>query len=306
MKSKNIIILAAIFCCLLWSSAFAGIKIGLQYTTPMRFAGLRFMIAGLLMMPFCTQKRNYFKIVRKNWKFLLFLALWQTTIYYSVFYWGVQRVEGALCAIIVGSSPLFVAITSHFFLSNDRMTLPKLLTVISGLGGVTLVAIGRNLGNPNAHVQLSGIVLLLIAVIMGSFNNLLIVKDKNNIPPLILSSFITFVGGLGIWLVSIPLEGIPHVMHFPSQYYLALSWLSFVSAAAISIWTKILKRPGIIVSELNFWKFLIPVSGAVLAWLILPDEYPNWITIIGILIIGTSLILLNLYNRGFFSRSRKS
>lgn len=32
----------AILACLLWSTAFVGIKIGLEYTTPMQFAGTRF------------------------------------------------------------------------------------------------------------------------------------------------------------------------------------------------------------------------------------------------------------------------
>lgn len=304
MTSKNYIIFWAIFCCLLWSSAFAGIKIGLEYTTPMRFAGVRFMIAGLLTVPFCSQLKNYFKIVRKSWKFLLFLAFIQTTLHYALFYMGVIRVEGALAAITIGASPLFVAITSHFFMENDRMSWPKVITIVGGLAGVSLVAFGRQTGGDH-NVQLVGVLLLLITNIAGSFNNILVVREKDNIPPLIISSFSMFVGGLGIWLFSIPMEGIPHFTIHPQPYYVALAWLSFVSAAGVSIWTKLLKRPGIVVSELNFWKFLIPVSGAILSWTFLPDEHVNLISIVGIVIIGSSLILLNLYNRGFFSKSKK-
>ena len=158
------------------------------------------------------------------------------------------------------------------------------------------------MGSDNANIQLFGIALLLITNIAGSFNNILIVKEKNNIPPLVISSFSMFVGGVGIFLLSIPMEGIIDLDIRPREYYVALAWLSFVSAAGVSIWTKLLKRPGIVVSELNFWKFLIPVSGAILAWTFLPDESPNLVSIVGILVIGSSLILLNLYNRGFFNR----
>lgn len=301
MKSKNYIIFWAIFCCLLWSSAFAGIKVGLEYTTPLRFAGVRFMIAGLLTVPFCSQLKNYFKIVRKSWKFLFFLAFIQTTLHYSLFYLGVMRVEGALAAIVIGASPLFVAITSHFYMNNDKMNWPKTLTIIGGLAGISLVAFGRQTDGDH-NVQLIGVLFLLITNIAGSFNNILIVREKDNIPPLIISSFSMFVGGVGIWLFSIPMEGIPKFVVYPSSYYVALAWLSFVSAAGVSIWTKLLKRPGIVVSELNFWKFLVPVSGAILSWTFLPAESVNLISIVGILIIGSSLILLNLYNRGIFSK----
>lgn len=300
--SKNSIILWAIFCCLLWSSAFAGIKIGLQYSEPLRFAGIRFMIAGLLTVPFCSDLKNYFKYVRKSWKFLLFLAFLQTTLHYGLFYLGVQRVEGALAAIVIGSTPLFVAITTHFTMANDKMSWPKVFTIIAGLSGVTLVALGRSLGQENANVQLIGVLMLLITNIAGSFNNILVVKEKDNIPPLIISSFSMLIGGLGIFLFSIPMEGMIDFEPRPREYFIALAWLSLVSAAGVSIWTKLLKKPGIVISELNFWKFLIPVSGAILSWSILPDESPNWISVIGILVIGTSLILLNLYNRGYFKK----
>lgn len=304
MKQKNIIIFWAIFCCFLWSSAFAGIKIGLEYSSPMRFAGIRFMIAGLLTVPFCSQLKSYFKFVRKSWKFLLFIAFLQTTLHYSLFYLGVSRVEGALAAIIIGSSPLFVAITSHYTMDNDKMSWAKVITIIAGLSGVTFVALGRSMGSENANIQLFGIALLLITNIAGSFNNILIVKEKNNIPPLVISSFSMFVGGVGIFLISIPMEGIINFKIRPQEYYVALAWLSFVSAAGVSIWTKLLKRPGIVVSELNFWKFLIPVSGAILAWTFLPNESPNIVSIVGILVIGSSLILLNLYNRSFFRKKQ--
>lgn len=302
MKSKNYIAFWAIFCCLLWSSAFVGIKVGLEYTTPLRYAGIRFMIAGLMTVPFCSQLKNYFKIVRKSWKFLLFLAFIQTTVHYGLFYLGVVRVEGALAAIVIGASPLFVAITSHFYMSNDRMSWPKVMTILSGLAGVSLVAFGRN--GAEGNVQLVGVLILLATNIIGSFNNILVVKEKDNIPPLIISSFSMFVGGFGIWLFSIPMEGIPVPTIHPAPYYYALAWLSFLSAAAVSIWTILLKNPGVVVSELNFWKFLVPVSGAILAWTFLPGESANTISIIGMVIIGSSLILLNLYNRGVFTKSK--
>lgn len=302
MTSKNSIIFWAVFCCLLWSSAFAGIKIGLQYSSPMRFAGIRFIIAGLLTVPFCSQKKHYFKFVRQSWKFLLFLALLQTTFHYSFFYMGLQRVEGALAAIVIGSIPLFVAIITHFTMYNDKMSWPKAITIFVGISGVIFVALGRTLGQDNSNFQLLGVLMLLMTNVSGALNNILIVKEKNNIPPLIISSFSMFVGGVGIFLISIPMEGLIDFNIRPTDYYVALAWLCFVSAAGVSIWTTLLKRPGIVVSELNFWKFLVPVSGAILAWIFLPNESPNLISIVGILIIGSTLVLLNLYNRGFFKK----
>jgi drug/metabolite transporter (DMT)-like permease len=55
LKSKGNTILRAIIACLLWSTAYAGIKIGLQYDTPFHFAGVRFLISGLIILPFTVK-----------------------------------------------------------------------------------------------------------------------------------------------------------------------------------------------------------------------------------------------------------
>ncbi|MBE0653659.1 MAG: hypothetical protein IH594_07660, partial [Bacteroidales bacterium] len=98
------------------------------------------------------------------------------------------------------------------------------------------------------------------------------------------------------FLFSIPIEGFVFELK-PAIYYGALAWLSFLSAAAISIWYGLLKRPGVKVSDLNFWKFLIPVTGAMLAWLVIPGEQPSLIAIAGMSVTALSLVLLNIHRR---------
>jgi drug/metabolite transporter (DMT)-like permease len=50
LKSKGNTTFWAIIACLLWSTAYAGIKIGLQYDTPFHFAGVRFIISGMIII----------------------------------------------------------------------------------------------------------------------------------------------------------------------------------------------------------------------------------------------------------------
>ena len=79
----------------------------------------------------------------------------------------------------------------------------------------------------------------------------------------------------------------------PLRFYQALVWLSLISAIAFSIWFYLLKLPQLKVSELNVWKFVIPMSGAILSWIILPNESPNIIIIAGMLCVVASIILFN-------------
>jgi drug/metabolite transporter (DMT)-like permease len=155
------------------------------------------------------------------------------------------------------------------------------------------VSLSRNPASVTGHIALAGLLLLVSNNILSGFTNVLIAREKGLIPPLVISSSSMTIGGGALYLVSIPLEGI-HPAPKPAEYYIALVWLSLLSAVAISIWTVLLKRPGTRVSDLNFWKFLIPLFGALLSWILLPGEKPQLFTLLGMVIIAVSLILLNL------------
>lgn len=286
----------AIIACLLWSSAFVGIKIGLPYTTPLQFAGIRFFISGLLVLPVALYfSRDYLAVLRSNAKFLLFLGMLQTFLQYALFYTGINMVPGAVGAIVIGSGPLFIAIVVHFFIPGDQMNLKKTLIILFGFSGIVLVSIGKN--DAAGHsVRLLGILILVGNNIISGFTNVIIAMEKKKIPPLVLSSSSMIFGGLLLFLFSIPVEGF-HFSPKPMPYYLSLGWLSILSAVAISIWVILLKKPEVVVSELNMWRFLIPVAGAILAWTILPDESPDWVSAGGMIITGAALILISRYSK---------
>jgi drug/metabolite transporter (DMT)-like permease len=294
-RINNIIL--AIISCLLWSSAFAGVKIGLQYTTPLQFAGIRFFISGLLVLPLAIRiNPGYFRILRGHLKMILLLAFLQTFLQYAMFYTGINMIPGAVAAIVIGSQPFFIAIVAHFLMPGDRIDLTKMIIILFGIMGVVLVSLGKDPGSLTGKIAVAGILLMVAINILSGFTNVLVASEKGMIPPLVISSASMIIGGSSLFLFSIPLEGL-QLDPKPAPYYLSLAWLSILSAVAISIWITLLKRPGIKVSDLNLWKFLIPLSGAILSWILLPGEKPEAVSIAGMIIIALSLIIMNVVNR---------
>ncbi len=285
----------AILACFLWSTAFAGIKVGLEFTEPLNFAGIRFFLAGVLIMPMAGSIKSYFEQVKNNFLFILKISFFQTFTLYTLFYTGISMVPGALAAIVVGASPLFASIMAHYLLHNDKMSWMKTFSISFGLVGVVIIALSRGKFSFNEGQEFWGLVILILANISGNFGNILVARDRKIISPLVLTSSQIMIGGFLIFLLSIPLEGFELRM-YPLKYYASLGWLSFLSAGAFSIWFTLLKRPGTKVSYLNIWKFIIPVFGAMLSWMIIPDEQPEFPVIIGMVVISVSLITLNLGN----------
>ncbi len=286
----------AIVACLLWSTAFAGIKIGLEYTTPLQFAGIRFFLAGLLIIPLTKNLRNFINAIKTNFWLIIRVSLFQTIILYSLFYWGLSLVPGAIAAILIGSQPLFAALVASMMQKNDKLSARKLFTISLGIGGIFLIAYHKGWGTNNGLQQVLGMAILILANISSGIGNVFVAKQKGKISATILSAWQMSIGGLVLFLFSLffePFSG----FHKPLTYFISLGWLSFISAAAFTIWFTLLQRPNVLVSDLNIWKFIIPILGAILSWILLPGEQPELIPIIGMIIIGASLILYSLSNK---------
>jgi len=294
----NSTIALAILACLLWSTAFAGVKIGLRYATPLSFAGQRFMLAGLMLAPFWWGRGAAGRLLRRHLKTVLLVAFFQTFLLYGLFYPGMTLVSGALAAIIVGASPLVAAIVAHFSMDNDAMTLPKTLSLGIGMGGVVLISVSRlPWVAPTGWAEFVGIMLLLASTFASIYGNILVARERHSLDPTMLNSMQLFIGGLVLFGVSLPVEGAPNLA-LPLEYYAVLLWLAALSAIAFSLWFALLKRPGVVVSQLNLWKFIIPVCGALFSWLVLPDESPRLVPVLGMLCIAGAIVLYHFAGRG--------
>lgn len=289
----------AILACLLWGSAFAGAKIGFEYAEPIYLSGLRFTLAGLLLVPVMWAKGVNLTSAFRHWRFMLLFAFMQTYLQYGLFFMGLDKVPGATAAIIIGGGPLFVAVMAHLTLSNDKMTLRKIIAILLGISGVVFISLAKGQFTTDNPSFYPGVGLLLLSNLVGGYTNIMVVKKKQyNISPIALTSFANFSGGLMLLLTSLIVEK-PEIKVFPFEFYAALLWLALIPAAGFSIWYSLLQRPGVKVSELNMWKFVVPVSGCVLSWLLLPGEYPDIPSIIGIVIITIALQILQLPDRYF-------
>lgn len=290
MNSKGNTIFWAIIACLLWSTAYAGIKLGLQFDTPFHFAGIRFIISGLMILPFTVRPSVYLAMIRNNWKVVAWVTTLQIVINYSLFYQGLNLVPGALGAIVYGAQPLIIALVAAVLNKDDKLTKNKIITIVFGISGVIFISFGRQAFKFGTGLEILGVFLLLTGNVATATSNVIISLKSKAINPFVLSSSSLFLGGVILYLISIPVETKP-LATLPLKYWMILLWLSFMAASAFSIWYKLLQRPGVKVSELNFWKFINPLTGAVLSWLLIPGEKPDWLTITGMVIITASLVI---------------
>ena len=286
MKLKHQIL--AISACIIWSAAFLLVKIGLRYMPPFLLSGSRFIIAGLMIFPFLYPYKKTFTEIAKN-KLLIFkTSLFQTIILYGLFFVAMQYVRGAQASIIIGSSPIISAIVAHIMQKNDKLTLTRFFSFLIGVVGVIVTTLSSKPWGPGGKGEFIGILLLLAGSVSSSIANVFVYENQKKLSPMILNSSQMFFGGIVLLCISLIIEPIPAEIP-PMNFWWGLIGLAFISAAGFSIWFYLLGYEK--VSNLNTWKFLIPVGGSILSWLFLSNESPDVYGITGIILVCSAILL---------------
>lgn len=287
--------LLAVFACLLWSSAFVTVKQALEYQTPLTLAGMRFVLAGLIQIPFCKHWLAPWRLLRKEFLTVLMVSLFHTVYLYACFFIALSWLPGAEGAITIGAGPLCAALVAHGLMHDDKLERRTLISILFGMGGIACISLASKPWNPVGFREVSGILLLLSGSVVSAIGNVVVAKRKGGLPPVALNSAQMLIGGLLLLLIARPFEGAP-TLALPAVFYGQLLWLATISAVAFAIWFHLLGR--IKVSKLNLWKFLIPLSGAVLSWIFLPDESPTLPSLVGMALIVVGIVIANREQHG--------
>ena len=127
LKKTWVVCLLAMVCCFLWGSAFPCIKTGYrmldiksgEYASQILFAGIRFALAGILVIVTNSIIRRKV-ILPKKPGYIFTLSIFQTSGQYLFFYIGMAHTTGVRSSIITGSG-VFLAIVVAAFISSGKI-----------------------------------------------------------------------------------------------------------------------------------------------------------------------------------------
>ena len=300
-KKKGL--LYAILASVLWAIVNPVIKTGLSYDmTPMNFAGLRFTSVGIILLAY-TWHKGMWEEVRKNSKLFTLLTLVNIFLGYAAFYIGVNLVDGAISSIIMGTTPFVNIILSHIMTKNDKLNKHKMISILISLVGLLMIIGVKSGGYSINGIGLIGIGLLFMNIIFQGYSAIKVAEYKANIDPVFLNAVQMFFGGFLLYVTGVAIEGYKQFIGKPIGFYLSLGTLVFVSVFAFSFWFIALQDKNTKVSEVNMCRLINPILGAILSWIMLPDEVPTFNTVAGMIIIVFSLVF---YFKGkeYFEKNR--
>ncbi|MFB6070739.1 MAG: DMT family transporter [Halanaeroarchaeum sp.] len=273
----------------IWGTAFVAIEIGLHYVPPLTFAGLRYLVAGALIVGYAALTTDY--VLPRNRRDLLpigVLAVFFIFGNHAFLYLGEQYVPGAVAAVVVSLSPVLTAVFASLLLGDDALGRVQLLGFLTGILGVAIVA--RPTPGSVQVGTLIGIGLVFVAAASFAMGAVLSHPIPTTIPltslqgwSMLLGSAMLLGGGAlrGESLASIALT--------PTAVA-SFAYLTFVSGAvAFLLYFSLLDRVG--PAHLNLVGYLEPVAASLAGWALLGDLVgPTTVFGFALIVLGFGLV----------------
>ncbi len=264
--------------CILWGSAFPVIKVGFSQLSiepgdtlfQVAFAGLRFTAAGIFLffyMIFERKKGHVLKPIPKKFPLgVLGLGIMQTTIQYSLFYVGLSQVAGVKASIIGGLGTILLAVISHYYYKNDKLTPARTIGILVGFSSVIWINLGKDF---SWSFSFGGEGLLLLTAISSASATIMAKELGKTYPPIYITALQMTFGGALLLLMGSPVLA-ELIGRFTLESGLLFFYAVLISAVGFALWFTLLQyqRAG----DMAVYRLIIPVAGATLSATFLPGE----------------------------------
>ncbi|WDU83310.1 EamA family transporter [Caloramator sp. Dgby_cultured_2] len=162
MKDDTKAILAFIAVCIVWGSTYLAIRIGVSEVQPFIFAGIRFTLAGSLMLLYAKIKTLEFPKSKRDVLNITIVGLFLLLGGHGLVVWTEQWVASSIASILVATVPLFIAIIELFVPNGSRLTLKGWIGLILGFIGVVFLTFTDS----SSAIDVKGAILLLLASLL--------------------------------------------------------------------------------------------------------------------------------------------
>src|SRR5436190_5639775 len=193
--------------CGIWGSTWLFIKLGLQDLPPLTFAGIRFLLASLILTAIILGRGVRWPRQRADWLLIAAVGLLQFTLNYGLVFWGEQRITSGLAAVLQSTFPAFGLIIAHLYLPEERITAMKTAGILLGIAGVAII-FSHQLTMAGSGA-LWGSVALVLSACCGSYGNVVVKAYGTQIDPFVLAAGQMICGFPPLLTLGIETEGNP-------------------------------------------------------------------------------------------------
>jgi drug/metabolite transporter (DMT)-like permease len=269
---------------IIWSSTWVAIKFGLEDSPPLLGAGLRFALAGLVLVAFAAASR---RPLRTDWVLAGILGVAPFAFAYGLVYWGEQHIPSGLAAVLFGVLPLYVGILAGIFLPEEPLRRRLFVGVLVAIGGLAL-AFAESVELGDDELALAGAAALALSPLGAAVGSVAQKLRAAGLDAVVLNGW-GMLGGGGLLLLASAVGESWGEFAWTPESLGSIVYLAIIGSAITFVGLTVLLRH-LTAQALSFLAMLLPF-GALMFGAVLYNETITWRALAGAALVATGLLI---------------
>jgi O-acetylserine/cysteine efflux transporter len=281
LGNRRYVVLAFALLVLFWGSAFSVVKVGLEYSPPMIFAGLRTLIGGLVILLVAVVWGGS-PHLRRDWPIFLLLAAFNVVFFFGFQTLAILYLPSGTAAVLEYLQPMLVGLLAWMIL-GESLSLAKIIGLTLGFSGIVAVSSGSIFGS----ISPGGVAFGAGSAFSWALGTVFFKRYEARISTMWAVAIPFVIGGMVLTLFSFAIESWSEVSP-TATLFASLSYVSLVEIAlAWLIWFGLVRTGE--ASRVAVYVFFVPLVSIVIGAIFLDER----LTLS--LLIGTFLIVTGIY-----------
>jgi drug/metabolite transporter (DMT)-like permease len=289
---RRFVVLAFVLLVLFWGSSFAVVKVGLEYSPPVLFAGLRALIGGLAMV-FVARLWGGSPNLRRDWRVFLLLAMFNVVLFIGLQTYAIVYLPSGSAAVLVYLQPILVGLLAWPIL-GETLTAAKVVGLLLGFSGIVAVSAGSFSGAADA-LSPSGVILGAASALCWALGTVFFKRYEARVSTLWAVAMPFLAGGVVLTAFGLSVESWGEIVWngvlVASMLYSGLVGISL----AWVIWFALVRAGE--ASRVASYIFTVPLT-AVLIGVVFLDEPLGYTLLVGAAFVVGGIYLVNREPRG--------
>jgi drug/metabolite transporter (DMT)-like permease len=274
---------------LFWGSAFSVVKVGLEYSPPMLFAGLRTLVGGLAILLVAVVWGGS-PHLKRDWPIFLLLAAFNVVFFFGFQTLAILHLPSGTAAVLEYLQPMLVGLLARMIL-GESLSLAKIVGLMLGFSGIVAVSAGSIFGN----ISPAGVAFGAGSAFSWALGTVFFKRYEARISTMWAVALPFVIGGTVLTLFGFARESWSEVSP-TAALFASLSYVSLVEIAlAWLIWFGLIRAGE--ASRVAVYVFFVPLVSIGIGAIFL-DERPTVSLLIGTFLIVTGIYTVNRSSTG--------
>lgn len=275
---------------ILWGGSFFFVEVAVRTLPTLTIVTLRVGLAALALWGYILVSRRSIPAHWEVWSAFLIMGCLNNIIPFSLIVWGQQSIASGLASILNAATPLFTVIVAGLLLSDEALSLRKVVGVLLGLAGVIVMIGFEVVAGPDGDFL--GQLAILGAALSYAFAGVFGRRFKTlGVDPIVVAAGQVTASSLLLFPVTLWVENPLSAGVLSWDVIAAIVGLALISTAiAYVLYFELLARAG--ATNLLLVTLLIPVSAILLGWLFL-EERLTIVQVVGMACIAVGLLVMD-------------